>query len=161
MTQAAPDTAASAVDSDAIVVQLGTGRFAVDLGCVAEVGKVPLITRVPGVPDWLAGVANWRGRILPVLDLRLLLGATGTAVAAGARLVVIATDAATVGLLVDGVDGTTTIGEELAPFPADLTGPGADLVAGQLPREEGPVAVIDVDAVIRLRDVLPRAGRAV
>ena len=42
---------------------------------VAEVASVPGVTRVPGAPAWLAGVANWRGRMLPVLDLRPLLGA--------------------------------------------------------------------------------------
>ena len=42
---------------------------------VAEVGRLPKLTRVPGTPEWLSGVANWRGRILAVLDVRPLLGA--------------------------------------------------------------------------------------
>jgi purine-binding chemotaxis protein CheW len=151
---------AAVADSDAIVVRLGAGRFAVPLASVAEVGNVPPVTRVPGVPHWLAGVANWRGRILPALDLRSLLGADAAAFGPRARLVVLATDAATVGLLVDGVDGTTAIGEDMAPFPTDVTGAATELVAGQLPREDGPVAVLDVAAVIRLRDALPQGRRS-
>ena len=42
---------------------------------VAEVTASRRVTRLPGAPPWLAGVANWRGRMLPVLDLRPLLGA--------------------------------------------------------------------------------------
>jgi chemotaxis signal transduction protein len=156
-----PTVADGAVaDSDAIVVRLGAGRFAVALSSVAEVGNVPPVTRVPGVPHWLAGVANWRGRILPALDLRSLLGAEAAPFGPRARLVVLVTDAATVGLLVDGVEGTTAIAEEMAPFPADVTGAAAELVAGQLPREDGPVAVLDVAAVIRLRDALPQGRRS-
>jgi purine-binding chemotaxis protein CheW len=159
VSEASPDEAAAAAESDAIVVRLGAGRFAIDLSCVAEVGNVPPVTRVPGVPGWLAGVANWRGRILPALDLRTLLGGDDVPFTGKSRLVVLSTDVATVGLLVDAVDGTTTIAEEVAPFPADLPGPGAALVAGQLPRPDGPVAVLDVAAVVRLREALPRGRR--
>jgi len=157
---AADDATAEAGESDAIVVRLGAGRFAVDLGSVAEVGKAPHVTRVPGVPSWLAGVANWRGRILPVLDLRGLLGGEQVELTARGRLVVVATDVATVGLVVDAVDGTTTIAEQVAEFPAALPGPGAELIVGQLPRPDGPIAVLDVAAIIRLRDALPRGRRS-
>lgn len=146
--------------ADAIVARLGAGRFAVDLDRVAEVGRVPVITRIPGVPTWLAGLANWRGRILPILDLRTLLGADAFAAPATARVVVVTIESAVVGLLVDAVDGTTTVGGDLAPFPAVLPGAGADLVRGQVPREDGPVAVLDVEAVMRLREALPRGRRS-
>jgi purine-binding chemotaxis protein CheW len=156
--RAAVDEAAAA--SDAVLVRLGTGRFAVDLAHVAEVGKVPVVTRLPGLPAWMSGVANWRGRILPALDLRTLLGAAAVPLTGTARLVVLSTEVSTVGLLVDAVEGTTTVGEEMAPFPAALPGGGAELVAGQLPRADGPVAVLDVDAVMRLRETLPRGRRS-
>jgi purine-binding chemotaxis protein CheW len=148
------------VGHEAIVVRLGAGRFVVGLSHVAEVGRVPPLTRVPGVPVWLAGVGNWRGRILPALDLRILLGADAVPLTGRARLVVLSTEYATVGLLVDEVEGTTTVVEDVAPFPAALPTGGADLIAGQLPRADGPVAVLDVAAVMRLRDSLPRGRRS-
>jgi chemotaxis signal transduction protein len=148
--------AAAEAPADAVVVRLGDGRFAVALHEVAEVGKVPTITRVPGAPHWVAGVVNWRGRILAVLDLGLLLGADGAAKAVGARLVVLVTDVASVGVLVDGVEGTAALGDDHEPVPAAISGVGADLVRGLASREDGPVALLDVDAVIRLRAELPR-----
>lgn len=145
-------------ETDAIVARLGAGRFAIDLAEVAEVARVPVVTRIPGMPGWLAGLTNWRGRILPVLDLRPLLGGEPGSGSAGARLVVVTCEGVNAGLLVDGVDGTTTVGSDLAPFPsAALPGGGADLLRGQVPREDGPIAVLAVDAVIRLGDTLPRA----
>ena len=58
-----------------VMLRLGGARYAVGMSAVAEVGRLPKLTRVPGTPIWLAGVANWRGRILAVLDVRPLLGA--------------------------------------------------------------------------------------
>ena len=146
--------------ADAIVARLGAGRIAIGLAGVAEVGRVPVISRIPGVPEWLAGLTNWRGRILPVLDLRPLLGAATGPLPATARLVVVTTEGANVGLLVDAVDGTISVGVDLAPLPSALPGAGADLLCGQVPREDGPIAVLDVEAVARLRDLLPRGRRS-
>jgi len=142
--------------ADAVVMRLGAGRFAVALDEVAEVGKVPAVTRVPGAPGWVAGVVNWRGRVLAVLDLRCLLGADNEARGSASRLVVLGTDTATVGVLVDGVEGTAALGDEHQPFPSGLINAGAELVRGLVPRDDGPIALLDVDAVIRLRDALPR-----
>jgi len=144
---------------EAVVVRLGSGRFAVSLDSVAEVGRVPAVTRIPGGPDWLAGVANWRGRLLPVLDLRGLLGAERTPFGSGARLLVVAYDGVSAGMVVDGVEGTGGLGAQVDEFPAALAGPGAALLRGQVPRDDGPVAVIDPSAVLRLRETLPRVRR--
>ena len=160
MTSAPLDEPDRAGDADAVVVRLGDGRFAVGLHQVAEVGRVPVVTRVPGLPAWVAGVVNWRGRVLPALDLRALLGSDPTSHTTSARLVVLVSDDVTVGLLVDRVDGMTVLGEDVAPFPAALPDAGAGLVRGQVPRPEGPVAVLDVDAVLRLREALPRPRRS-
>ena len=141
-------------------MRIGTSRYAVGLTHVAEVGKVPSLSRVPGVPAWLAGVANWRGRILPVLDLRSLLGAEAVRFGSTARLVVLSVEGTSVGMLADSVEGTSALGATLAPMPAVLPGAGAELVRGQVPRDDGPVAVLDVDAVMRLREHLPRGRRS-
>lgn len=159
-TPAAAPADDAAADADAVVVLLGSGRFAVSLGSVAEVGRVPSVTRVPGTPGWVAGVANWRGRILPILDLRSLLGAAEVPLTASARLLVLTADGVSVGLLVEAVEGTAVVAASAEPFPATLAGSAARLLAGQLPHPDGPVAVLDVDAVLRMRDSLPRGRRS-
>jgi chemotaxis signal transduction protein len=160
VTELAATAADAAADcGEAVVVRLGAGRFAVSLESVAEVGRVPAVTRIPGGPDWLAGVANWRGRLLPVLDLREMLGAERTPLTSSARIVVLLDDGITAGLVVDVVEGTGALGVDIDDFPAALAGPGAALLRGQAPRDDGPVAVIDVTAVLRLRESLPRGRR--
>jgi purine-binding chemotaxis protein CheW len=150
-------TQTQAPRAEAVVVRLGGSRFAAELDAVSEVGRVPAVTRVPGAPSWLAGIANWRGRLLPVLDLRTLLGAEDAAVGADARLLVLTDDGVTVGFVVDAVEGTGDLGGDVDEWPAALADRGADLIAGQVPDPAGPIAVLDVPAVLRLRDQLPRA----
>jgi chemotaxis signal transduction protein len=161
MSTAAPAPAPVASldhSQEAIVVRLGSSTYAFELAAVAEVGRVPSVTRVPGLPAWLAGVANWRGRILPVLDLRALLGVDAGGARPSGRLLVLTDGVIVVGMLVDAVDGTTALAD-VSPFPAGSVTSGSSLLSGQLPREDGPIALVDVGAVLRLRDGLPRGRR--
>lgn len=143
---------------DAVVVRLGPGRFALSMSSVAEVGRVPALTRVPGLPAWVSGVANWRGRILPVLDVRLLVGADAAPPESMSRVLVLGDAGITVGLLVDEVLTTTELdAAAVEPYPPTL--PAAGLLAGQVVTDDGPIAVVDIDAVLSLRDTLPRGRR--
>ncbi len=81
--------AAVAALEEVVVVRLGGSRYAVPMSCVAEVGRPPSLTRVPSLPAWTAGVANWRGRVLAVIDLRPLLAAPVAGLDRRARLVVL------------------------------------------------------------------------
>jgi purine-binding chemotaxis protein CheW len=144
--------------TEAVIVRLGAGRFAVDLAGVAEVGKVPPTTRLPGAPTWLAGVANWRGRLLPVLDVRRLLGADAAPPASTARLLVLTADGITAGVIVDAVDGTGPVGV-IEDLPVALHDASNNLLCGQVPRDDGPIAMLDAQAVLRLRDQIPRSRR--
>lgn len=155
------ESVGEAVLNEVVVVRLGGSRYALPMDSVAEVGRPPSLTRVPGVPAWLAGVANWRGRVLAVLDLRPLLTAPGAALDRRGRLVVLNRGGVPVGLLTEGVEGTHLLDDELVePSLAHLPDSAAELLAGQTTDAEGPCGVLDVEAIYRLADVLPRARRA-
>jgi purine-binding chemotaxis protein CheW len=146
---------------EVVVVRLGGSRYALPMHAVAEVGRPPGLTRVPGLPAWLAGVANWRGRVLAVLDLRPLLDAPAGELDRRARLVVLHRSNVPVGLLTEGVEGTRMLdAERLEASLAHLPGTAAELLLGQVTDEAGPFGVIDLDAVYRLSESLPRARRA-
>jgi purine-binding chemotaxis protein CheW len=128
---------------------------------VAEVGRPPGLTRVPGLPAWLAGVANWRGRVLAVLDVRPLLDAPTDELDRRGRLVVLHRSGVPVGLLTEGVEGTRELEPERVEAQlAHLPGTAADLLLGQVTDEAGPLGVVDLEALYRLSDSLPRARRA-
>lgn len=152
------DIAAPATEAGTgVVVRFGAGRYAVPMAAIAEVGRVARVTRVPGVPMWVAGVSNWRGRILPIVDLRPLLGVPASDVREDARVVVTGDEAMSVGLLVEAVEGVATLPPgELDAAPATVSNDAAELLAGQWNDDHGPIGVIDVAAVLRLRGRLPR-----
>lgn len=68
------DTIESAAPLRFCLLSVGRERLAVDLSHVREVFRVESITPVPGMPSALVGVANLRGTVIPLSDLRPLLG---------------------------------------------------------------------------------------
>jgi chemotaxis signal transduction protein len=147
--------------TETVVVRLAGTRYAVDMNAVAEVGRPPHVTRVPGVPSWIAGVANWRGRVLPVLDLRILLGAPTPELGVGGRILVLTREGVTLAFLAERVEGVVSLEMDgLEPVLATLSRTTASVLAGQLTHPDGPIAVLDLDTVFGLRSQLPRVRRA-
>lgn len=146
---------------DLVLVRLGGSRYALPMASIAEVGRPPGLTRVPGLPAWVAGVANWRGRVLAVLDLRALLGEPTGGLDRRGRLVVVAHDGVRVGLLVESVSGATVVDSEtVEPVLAHLPPAAGALLAGQVTDEQGPFGVLDLHAIFALASTLTRARRA-
>ena len=144
-----------------VMLRLAGARYAVGMSAVAEVGRLPKLTRVPGTPAWLSGVANWRGRILAVLDVRPLMGAPITPTGSLGRLVVLTQDSVTVGLLTEGVQGVVECDvERIEPPPMSLDADAMALLQGQFNEPSGPIAVLDPLAVLALRLRLPTMRRA-
>ena len=155
---AKPELTAAA---EVVVVRLGGCRYALPMPSVAEVGRPPQLTRVPGLPAWVAGVANWRGRVLAVLDLRPLLAASAGPADRSGRLVVLTSGSVTVGLLTEGVEGTLVLDQEqVEPALAHLPDEAGALFAGQLTDAGGPIGLLALEAVFGLADQLPRVRKA-
>jgi hypothetical protein len=64
-------------DAKHVVFKLGESRYAVPISNVIEIQRVPNVTSIPNVPDWVEGVCNLRGEIISVLDLRSFLSMEG------------------------------------------------------------------------------------
>ena len=147
--------------AEVVIVRLGGCRYALPMPAVAEVGRPPSLTRVPGLPSWVAGVANWRGRVLAVLDLRPLLSADSVQLDRRSRLVVLTRNGITAGLLTEGVEGTLDLNpEEVEPSLAHLPAVTGSLISGQVTDALGPVGVLDLEAVFGLADTVARSRRA-
>ena len=143
-----------------VLVRLAGCRYALPMTSVAEVGRPPGLTRVPGLPEWVAGVANWRGRVLAVLDLRSLLAGEVGALGRRGRLVVLSHEGIRVGLLVESVTGGAVVESVSLEQPlASLPATAGSLLAGQVTDADGPYGVLDVDAVFALSSALPRTRR--
>ena len=81
--------------------QLGGMRLVSPMGEVNEILKVPKITALPGVKSWLLGIANVRGRLMPIVDLHEYLNMTPTLPLAQWRVLIVESDELIAGLVVE------------------------------------------------------------
>lgn len=129
-------------------------EYAVDVRHVREVVNLPPhITPMPLAPDFVAGVFNLRGTIVPVLNAKRLLRTEQQAGAAGSKVVVIDRGAVRLGLIVDDTGRVLRPrGEEHTLFEYE-DGSTRRLVAGVLKIGGGLVRVLDLQRLIALENV--------
>ncbi|CAK0768906.1 Protein PilI [Gammaproteobacteria bacterium] len=88
-----------------IVFRLGTEELVAPLIEISEVLAYPTVSRVPGVKAWVKGIANFRGNLLPIMDLRTLLEGIPVVQDRRNRVLVVSHKEIFAGLLVDEVIG--------------------------------------------------------
>jgi purine-binding chemotaxis protein CheW len=129
------------------LISLGGELFAIDLRSVGEVFEVDSITPVPAMPPALAGVANLRGTVVPIVDLRTVLGLPDDGPLSFA--VVIRHGGRQVGVLVDRVPEIRTVQrEEFLPAPAGGSNGPKPFVSGVLRIEERIGGVVEVPTLL-------------
>jgi twitching motility protein PilI len=102
---AAPEAAAGA-EWVGVAFRMGGETFLVAREETREVlGYPAVVTRIPGAKNWVRGLANVRGQLLPMLDLRQFLGSGATASGRNTRVVVVNHREIPAGLMVDEVLG--------------------------------------------------------
>ena len=110
--------------SRVVVCRVGAERFALPIAAVREIVAAPELTRIPGVPPTIRGVANVRGTLVTAVSGRSLLGTPGSD--AGEWLLVLTMRDGRVGIVMDEV-------EDLQVSAAALALPVLDIEALVLP----------------------------
>ena len=112
--------------------RLGGHWYVAPMGEVAEVLHEPRCTLMPGVKPWVRGVANLRGRLLPVINLCGFFGYELSAARKQRRVLVIEHEDTFVGLLVDEVVGLQHFAQDLLlPASASVPAASAAFIQGQ------------------------------
>lgn len=106
-----------------LALRLGGWYLMLSLNDIAELVSVPRITRVPGVKPWLLGIANLRGTIITVIDLREFLDGKSSASTSNSRTVVFRLGGWHYGLLVDEIIGMRHFGPENKVSASDAINP--------------------------------------
>ncbi len=97
---------------DGLGMRLGELQLVAPMDEVSEVLTHVNLTRVPGAKPWVLGVANVRGTLLPIMDLKRFLGGEPTTMGMRSRVLVVNHHGILSGLLVDGVLGMRHFLEE-------------------------------------------------
>lgn len=97
--------------------------YGFEIRYVTEIIGIQSITKVPEVPDYVKGIINLRGKIIPVIDVRLKFGKPAMEYDDRTCIIVIDINDVSVGLIVDKVDEVMTIDDQnIALPPASKTG---------------------------------------
>ncbi|WP_160151699.1 chemotaxis protein CheW [Microbulbifer sp. ALW1] len=124
-------------------------RFVAPMEDVVELLEVPQYTFIPGVQPWVRGVANVRGRLLPLFDMAAFFGGHLISPRQRRRVLVLEHDKIYVGLIVDELHGMQHLALEYGQLPpADLTEAFAPMVSGQFVLQQGRWLVFDLQALI-------------
>jgi purine-binding chemotaxis protein CheW len=104
-----------------VVFTLAEEHYGVDIGTVREIIRMQSITKVPKTPKFVEGVINLRGKVIPVIDLRIRFDLPSGEEDKDSRIVVLDIDGQDIGAIVDAVT-------EVLRIPADCVEPPSSVI---------------------------------
>ena len=135
--------------SKIVTFRLGEDLFAADIYSVERVLRYQPTTPVPNVPEWIDGVIDYQGRVVPVINLRRRFELPSAPVGAETRILVFNTNGEWIGGIVDAVlDVAALDPSRLAPPPPLFRGLAGEYLLGIVRRDERLVVFLDVGKLL-------------
>ena len=132
-----------------VAFKLGREEYGISILQVQEIKRMTEITRVPHTPDYLKGVMNLRGSVLPVFDLKKRLDLPDNEYSDDARIVIVKVDEITLGVIVDAVSEVLTIGQEnIEPPQVVAGGVIANYLSGIGKINDRLLILLDINSII-------------
>lgn len=141
-----------------VVFELADETYGVDIYQVREIIRVPNVTKIPRTPDFVEGVINLRGGVIPVLDLRQRFGLPPRDVSNDARIVIVELGDQRVGMRVDRVSEVlrAEAGQIEPPSPY-IAGADTRFVTGIARLGDALVILLDLNLIL-LQEEMERIG---
>jgi purine-binding chemotaxis protein CheW len=135
-----------------LTFKLGNEIFATDVAKVREVLDLTTITQIPRTPEFMAGVINLRGSVVPVVDLRLCFEMAKTESTRNTCIVVVEVllegESTVIGALTDSVEEVIDLEpDQIQPAPKIGTQIRTDFILGMGKRDTQFIMILDIDRV--------------
>lgn len=125
-----------------VIFQIEKERYGLSLDAVREVFSPPTVfSRVPAAPPPIRGVINLRGRVVTVVDLRMLLGLPGGE-AKGEKIILLDQGRRDLGLLVTEVEGIESL-DKITPSPGRTT----PAIRGVARLRRSAITILDIEGI--------------
>ena len=132
-----------------VVFDLADEGYGVDISAVREIIRLQEITRVPRTPEFVEGVINLRGKVIPVIDLRKRFGLTVEAESQDNRIVVVDIGDQDIGVVVDAVTEVLRIPTDSVEPPASvITTADSDYLLGIAKLDSRLIILLDLRKVL-------------
>jgi len=138
---------------------IGDEEFGVDILKVQEINRMLDVTRVPNAPEYVDGVINLRGKVIPIIDLRRRFGMARKEHDKSTRIVVVELSGKVVGFVVDAVSEVLRIPKSVTePPPPIVAGIGAEYITAVGKLEDRLLILLDLEKVLVGDDVAALAA---
>lgn len=129
-------------------------EFGVNILKVQEIIRIMEITRVPRSPEFVEGVINLRGRVIPIVDLRRRFGLAAIAHDKDTRIIVIELNSLVVGFIVDAVSEVLRIpADTVEPAPPVAAGVDSEYISGVGKLQDRLLILLDLDKLLTAEDL--------
>lgn len=136
-----------------VTFELAGELYALPVARIQEIQRARGITRVPHAPPPVRGIANLRGKVLVVVDLRLRLGLPPAVADERSRILVVSSRQRSLGLLVDAAHQVIgLLPSRIEPPPADLMDERSAYLAGVVQLDDSLVIALDIDQLLLVPD---------
>ena len=136
---------------------LGSEEYGVDILKVQEIRGYDTVTRLPDAPDYVKGVINLRGTIVPVLDLRIKFNVGLVEYNSFTVMIILNIAKRVVGIVVDGVSDVMQLTESQLRPPPDLglsqAGGASQFITGIGALEDRMLILVDIEKLLRSADL--------
>ncbi len=141
-----------------LTFQLDDEVFAVEISKVREVLDFSDVTKVPQTPEFMRGVINLRGSVVPVVDMRLKFGMDGVEATVNTCIIIVEVvmdgEASVLGSLVDSVQEVLDIeSDQIEPPPRIGTKLNTEFIRGMGKHNEEFVIILDIDKVFSADEI--------
>ncbi len=147
-----------------IVIKIDDEQYGINIKFIDNIVRMQQITRVPKVDDYLKGVINIRGEIVPVMSVRMKMGLTEDTITGKSRIIILKTNEGDlVGIIVDQVNQVLTLDSnniEKVRYDDKKGKSEASFVNGVGHFDGGLVSILDLDAVVSEKEVKEKASSA-
>ena len=132
-----------------VTFNISNEEFGVDILKVQEIIRTMEITKVPRAPEFVEGVINLRGKVIPIIDLRRRFGMESRKHDSQTRIVVIELNNMIVGFVVDSVSEVLRIpADTVVPPPAIVSGVDSEYISGVGKLDDRLLILIDLEKLL-------------
>ncbi|MCH9724765.1 MAG: chemotaxis protein CheW [Planctomycetes bacterium] len=129
--------------------QLEDQHFAFRIECIQEIIDLDHVTRIPQVPEYVEGVSNLRGSIIPIINLHILFSLKPKSIGKETRTIVLNVGDRTIGCMVDQVSQVIKIHEDdIQPAPAAVTSNEIHYITGLAKHNDSLIILLDSDLLL-------------
>lgn len=133
--------------------KIGEEEFGVDILKVQEINRMLEITQVPNSPEFVEGIINLRGKVIPVIDLRIKLNMVKKEYDSNTRVVVVEVNNRVVGFIVDEVSEVLRIPKSITePPPALVSGISSEFITAVGKLENRLLILLDLEKILSVEE---------